>query len=173
MKIVVTTDKSKIKPYPIKIHNKNGEITGELYYRSIINDFFDLHIDYPPTIEKWAWFNSKVISKIYEHAWRFGILKDTSDSAKELYDKIGGSICFVCQKTSVRPYLRFKKLCGYYCTTKNCIMHEFIIPKTLVYKIDEIPDYSLEPEYPQLLNFIKSMDSKSKQLFEQMSKKPT
>ena len=171
MKIKFTWDKTKeVKPYPIKIHNKHGEIVGELLPRSWLIDALGIKLDYPPAIEKLAWLNSGAIAIILKTAWKLGILKDTKDYPdavkrllRELEAKSGGTICFACQESSVVLLGRFR---GFSCKTRNCLMHGVIIPTILVSRIDEMPDYSLEPELPQLLQFIKDIESNSEQLGE-------
>lgn len=176
MKIKFTWDKTKeVKPYPIRIHNRRGEIVEELLPRSwrILIDALGFKLDYPPAIEKWAWLNSLYLAELYRIVGQVGYIDATDGSARKLFDgsvrklfdRLEGAVCFACLCPSVRPQFLFGRLLGgYFCTTKSCLMHEVTIPPFLVNRTDEMPDYSLEPELPKLLQCIKDIESKSKQL---------
>jgi hypothetical protein len=135
--------------HSIKIHNKHGDVVGEFVpkpsVKGLLMGMFSIEKRWNPlAIEKWAWLTSLHIAKFYEIAWKAGFLEDTPDSVRKLFEKCDGTFCFACKNMSVRPHFLFGRLLGYSCTTKNCPTHDVIIPKTLVRRIDEMPDYSLE-----------------------------
>jgi len=135
---------NKEKIQDIKIHNKHGDVISQLlptrktYLLGII---YISRQENPLLMEEWAWLTSLCIANLYEVAVKVGLLEDSPESVRNLFDKIGGSFCCSCQQFSVRPKFVFGKLLGYSCTTRNCQIHDVIIPKTLVIKIDEMPNY--------------------------------
>ena len=179
MKIKFTWDKTKeVKPYPIKIHNKQGEIVGELLPRSwriAILDVLGIRWDYPSAIEKWAWLNSLYLAELYRIVGQVKYIEATDGSVRRLFDgsvrklfaEMKGAACFACHNSSVRPHAFAPWVqwpVGYFCTTKGCPMNSVGIPASLLNITDEMPDYSSEPEFQQLLQMIKLIESNSKQL---------
>jgi len=174
MKIKFLWDKTKeVKPYPIRVHNKYGEIVGELLPRSWLLDALGFKLDYPPTIEKWAWLNSLYLNEFYKIVGQVKYIEATDGSVgqlfdgsiRKLFDGIKGTTCFACKNPSFHPHSLYRRWpSGYSCTTKDCLMHAVVVPASLLNITDEMPDYSSEPELHQLLQSIKDIESKTKQL---------
>ena len=133
----------------IKIHNNHGDVIGQLLPTTktyLLGLIYISKQGNPLLMERWAWLTSFYIAKLYERAVNAGLLQDTPESVRELFGKLEGTFCFSCQKFSVRPKFVVGKLLGYSCTTENCQTYGVIIPKTLVRKIDEMPNYPLSNE---------------------------
>ena len=149
------------------IHNKRGEQVVQLVetptaaLKSTLLTLVFVKHSYPTVVEKWAWLNAYIIAVIIKTSWNLRLIENSSASAYKLMDefatKNGGASCFCCRKPSVSVKRIFGRGYGFSCKTKNCVLHKLIIPGELVQRADEMPDYSSEPEYPMLEEFIRLM----------------
>lgn len=145
----------------VKVHNKQGEMICEIS--------IDREIDYSLDVEKWVWDTAEHIAheieerseSIGEHfaekMGNFGLwekLKRRVAGPPRYFDipitMFADYRCLTCGRDTIQPIstvgplsaIGFSpeyEIAGYSCQNLDCPMHDIVVPKILIDRIDEKP----------------------------------